>query len=188
MSKNAHSRKVSIRSQFPIIAFVVGLALAIIFGGISWRALQSRMSNTGAQAGQVAPDFTVPTLDGATFTLSEQRGNPTIIFFTAYWCGSCIPKAQELGQLYQEYKGRVTIIALDIDPTSTPELLDRFKQAAGNGAFVWALDSGSKVATAYRVNSLSTAIILDGAGRIVYRGQFPTSYAALKAELEKLHP
>lgn len=186
MSKNAHSQKVSNRSRFPIIALVVGLALVIVFGVISWRVLQSRMSNTGAQVGQVAPDFSAPTLDSATFTLSEQRGKPTIIYFTAYWCGSCIPKAQELGQLYQEYNGRVNIIALDIDPTSTPELLDRFKQAAGNGAFVWAFDSDSKVATAYRVTSTGTTIIIDSKGRIMYRGQFPTSYAALKGELEKL--
>ena len=148
----------------------------------------STTAQSGVQMGDVAPDFTVPTLDGAKFTLSEQRGKPTIIYFTAYWCGSCIPKAQELGQLYQEYNGRVNIIALDVDPTSTPELLDQFKQAAGNGAFVWAFDSDSKVATAYRVNALSTIIILDGEGRIVYRGHFPTSYAALKGEAEKLQP
>ena len=186
MSRKIHSRGASSWSQFQIVALVVGLALFIVFGVISWRVLQSRMSNTGAQVGQVAPDFTVPTLDGATFTLSEQRGKPTIIYFTAYWCGTCIPKAQELGQLYQEYNGRVNIIALDVDPTSTPELLDRFKQAAGNGAFVWAFDSDSKVATAYRVTSTGTTIIIDSEGRIVCRGGFPTSYAALKGQLEKL--
>ena len=186
MSKNAHSQKVSSRSQFPIIALVIGLALVIVVGAIGWLVWQNSRTDVGAQVGQVAPDFSVPTLDGETFVLSQQRGKPTIIYFTAYWCSSCIPKAQELGQLYQEYNGRVNIIALDVDPTSTPELLDRFKQAAGNGAFVWAFDSGSKVATAYQVNSLSTAIILDGEGRIVYRGGFPTSYAALKGELEKL--
>jgi len=186
MSKIAHSQKVSKPSQFPITALVVGLVLVLVVGVIGWRVLQSRVSNTGAQVGQVASDFTVPTLDGAKFTLSEQHGKPTIVYFTAYWCSSCIPKAQELGQLYQEYNGRVNIIALDIDPTSTPELLDRFKQAAGNGAFVWAFDSDSKVATAYRVTSTGTTIIIDNEGRIVYRGGFPTSYDALKGELEKL--
>lgn len=186
MSKIAHSQKVSKRSQFPIIALVVGLAVVSVVGVISWRILQSRVSNTGAQVGQVAPDFSVPTLDGAKFELSEQRGKPTFVLFTAYWCSDCIPKAHELGQLYQEYKEQVNIIALDIDPTSTPELLGEFKQAAGNGAFVWAFDSGSKVATTYQVTSTGTTIIIDSEGRIVYRGGFPTSYAALKGELEKL--
>jgi hypothetical protein len=78
------------------------------------------------------------------------------------------------------------MIALDIDPTSTPKLLGQFKQAAGNGAFVWAFDSDSKVATTYRVTSTGTTIMVDSEGRIVYRGGFPTSDAALKAELEKL--
>lgn len=76
MSKIAHSQKVSKRSPFPIIALVVGLAVVSIVGMISWRVLQSRLSNTGAQVGQVAPDFSVPTLDGAKFALSKQRGKP----------------------------------------------------------------------------------------------------------------
>lgn len=182
------SQKVSNRSRFPIIPLVVGLALVIVVGTIGWLVWQNSRTNVGARVGQVAPDFRVPTLDRKTFTLSEQRGKPTIVFFTAYWCSDCFPKAQKLGQLYQEYKGRVNIIALDIDPTSTLELLDRFKQAAGNGAFVWAFDSDSKVATAYRVTSTGTTIIIDSEGQIMYRGQFPTSYAALKGELEKLQP
>lgn len=165
------------------------LATWIIYSMLQTSApAASPNGRTRAQVGDLAPDFTVPTLDGGKFRLSEQLGKPTIIYFTAYWCGTCIPKAQELGQLFQEYNGRVNIIALDVDPTSTPELLDRFKRAAGNGAFVWAFDSDSKVAAAYQVNSLSTIIILDGEGRIVYRGQFPTSYAALKGELQKLLP
>ena len=186
MSKIAPFQKVSKRSPFPIIALVIGLALVSVLGVISWRVLQSRGSNTGADVGQVAPDFSVPTLDSGTFTLSQQRGKPTFVLFTAYWCSDCIPKAQELGQLSQEYKGQVNIIALDIDPTSTPKLLGQFKQAAGNGAFIWAFDSGSKVATTYQVTSTGTTIIIDSQGRIVYRGGFPTSYDALKGELEKL--
>jgi len=165
----------------------------LILGALGiWIALRvlsrtpTTTSQSGVEVGDIASDFTVPTLDGGKFALSEQRGKPTIVLFTAYWCTDCIPKAQKLGQLYQEYNGQVNIIALDIDPTSTPELLDRFKQAAGNGAFVWAFDSDSKVATAYRVTSTGTTIITDREGRIVYRSGFPTSYAVLKGELEKL--
>lgn len=143
-------------------------------------------ADVGAQLGQVAPDFRVPTLDGKPFTLSEQRGKPTIIFFMAYWCGTCIPNARELGQLYQEYSGQVNMLALDVDPSSTPESLQRFKQAAGNGSFSWAFDTNSNVATIYGINYLDTTIILDSEGQIVYRGGFPASYAALKDELEKL--
>ena len=188
MSSKAHIQKETRPSKSSTIFLVAGLGVMIVLGAIGWNVWKNFQTKASAGSGiqQIAPDFTVPTLDGGTFTLSQQRGKPTIVFFTAYWCSDCFPKAQKLGQLYQEYNGRVNIIALDIDPTSTPQLLDRFKQAAGNGAFVWAFDSDSKVATAYRVTSTGTTIIIDSEGRIVYRGGFPTSYAALKGELEKL--
>jgi len=168
----------------PLILILGALGIWIAFRALSRTATATAQS--GVEVGDIASDFTVPTLDGGKFVLSEGRGKPTIVLFTAYWCSDCFPKAQKLGQLYQEYSGRVNIIALDIDPTSTPKLLGQFKQAAGNGLFVWAFDSGSKVATTYRVTSTGTTIIIDSQGQIVHRGEFPTSYAALKGELEKL--
>jgi hypothetical protein len=36
-------------------------------------------------ASQVAPDFQLPDLDGATWTLSQFRGQPVMLFFWATW-------------------------------------------------------------------------------------------------------
>lgn len=33
------------------------------------------------RVGDPAPDFTLPTLDGGTFTLSAQRGHPIVLIF-----------------------------------------------------------------------------------------------------------
>ena len=190
-TKSSTEHLVQNKTRSNLLKWIIPLILILGALGI-WIALRAASrtptttAQTGVEVGDIASDFSVTTLDDAKFTLSEGRGKPTIILFTAYWCTDCFPKAQKLGQLYQEYNGRVNILALDIDPTSTPELLDRFKQAAGNGAFVWAFDSGSKAATTYRVTSTGTTIMIDNKGRIVYRGGFPTSYAALKGELEKL--
>jgi peroxiredoxin len=190
-TKSSTENLVQNKTRSNLLKWIIPFILILGALGI-WITLRTlprtptKTAQSGIDVGDTASDFTVPTLDGAKFTLSEQRGRPTIVLFTAYWCTDCYPKAQELAQLYQEYKGRVNIIALDIDPTSTPKLLGQFKQAAGNGAFVWAFDSGSKVATAYRVTSTGTTIMINGDGRIVYRGGFPISYAALKDELEKL--
>ena len=41
------------------------------------------------KVGDVAPDFTLPMIDGSTFTLSEQRGKVVMLQFTASWCGIC---------------------------------------------------------------------------------------------------
>ncbi|MBI3733587.1 MAG: TlpA family protein disulfide reductase [Chloroflexi bacterium] len=142
----------------------------------------------GAQIGKVAPDFTLPTLGGGTFTLADKRGKPTVVFFMAYWCGSCIPEAIALGKLQQEYGDKVSIAAVNIDPSATWETIEQFKQAAGDPPLVWASDFDQKVTFAYAVRALDTTLILDREGRIAYRDEIPTQYKTLKGELEKLKP
>ncbi len=140
----------------------------------------------GPGKGEVAPDFSVPTLDGGTFTLSEQRGKPAVIFIMAYWCPTCIPEARALKQIHEEYGGRVSILALDVDPSSSPEQLRGFVEWAGNPTYTFGFDRDNTVVQKYRVRSLDTTIIVDGAGNIVYRDSYPSSYDTLKAQLEKL--
>ncbi|MCI0550207.1 MAG: TlpA family protein disulfide reductase [Anaerolineae bacterium] len=168
---------------------IIILALAV---WVAWNILQPATSAStstgreGVQVGDLAPDFTVPTLDGGEFRLSEQRGKPTIIFFMAYWCVRCIPEAQALSQLHQEHQGQLNIIVIDVDPSSTPELVEQFKRAANGDALTWAFDPDFGVASSYQVNALDTTLILDTTGVIVYRDNVPSTYRTLKGELEKL--
>lgn len=169
---------------------VIGVVTLAVGGWLTWKALQTTRTSSvissgvvGTNIGDTAPDFTVPTLDGSTFTLSEQRGKPAIVLFMAYWCGTCLPEAQALAQLQQEYGEKVSIVALDVDPSSTPEALAQFKNAAGDGAFTWAFDTDQQVATSYQVRSLDATYILDGTGVILYRDEYPTPYESLKEAL-----
>jgi len=116
-----------------------------------------------------------------------QRRQDKIVFFMAYWCGTCVPEARALGRLYQEYGAdRLSIVAVDVDPNSTPESLRVFADMAGNPGYTWAFDTGNQVLKTYQVRSLDTTVIINPAGEIVYRDGFPTPYDVLKKELEKL--
>jgi thiol-disulfide isomerase/thioredoxin len=137
-------------------------------------------------SGPPAPDFSVPTLDGGTFTLSAHRGRPVVLFIMAYWCGTCVPEAQALARLHQAYGDRLTIVALDVDPSSTPERLQTFRQWAGEPGYVWAFDQGQRVAQTYRVRALDTTIIINQVGEIVYRDAVPTPYQTLQQQIAQL--
>lgn len=215
MRSKAQTQKITRPSQSSTIFLVAGLGMAIIFGAIVWNIWQNPRApelppqvniqptaqvsvqlpavpevvpaaDVGTERGKVAPDFSVPTLDGKTFTLSEQRGKPTVVFFMAYWCGSCIPEAIALGELKQAYGDQISIVAMNIDPSATWETIEQFKQAAGSPPLVWASDFDQKVTLAYAVQALDTTLILDHEGRVVYRDEIPTQYETLKTELEKL--
>lgn len=189
-TKSSRKRFEQSKTQSNLLKWSVPFVLIVAALGI-WIGLRASqpspsLAQSGVNVNDVAPDFSVPTLDGNTFTLSEKRGNPTVIFFMAYWCGSCIPEGTALGQIIQEYGNKVSIVAINIDPSATWDTINQFKQAAGNGAFAWAWDTDQKVTTAYQVTALDTTLILDREGRVVYRDELPTQYETLKSELEKL--
>ncbi len=133
-----------------------------------------------------APDFTVPTLDGGTFTLSDQRGKPVVMFIMAYWCATCFKEAGELAKLADKYKDRVVVLALDIDPSSTPEGLARFKEQVGNPDFIWAFDKGGKVAESYEIKALDTTLIFNQSGEIVFTDSRSSSYKTLEKQIKQI--
>jgi peroxiredoxin len=130
--------------------------------------------------GAPAPDFSVRALDGRRITLRDVRGSPTLLFFMASWCGSCLAEAEALGRIHDELAGReLRIIAVDVDPTSSPELVRQFAEAAGGPRYVFALDEDGRTARTFGVATLDTTIIIDREGRIAYRDAVVTDEETL---------
>lgn len=191
----ALSKKTRVRKQrnknYQIVIIVV-IAVGLV-GWLIWNAtlgtstpVVQRVNRIGTQIGEIAPDFTISTLDGSQFTLSSAQGKPSIVFFMAYWCGTCIPEAQALAQLNQEYGDDLNIVAIDLDPSSTTQALERFKRASGDGEYIWGFDIDQQITVLYRVRSLDTTLVLDVDGYVIYRDEYPTDYNTLKKALESL--
>ncbi len=106
------------------------------------------------------------------------------MFIMAYWCPTCYHEAEELAKLHKKYKDRVTIVALDVDPGSTPENLASFRSQVGNPDYIWALDKGGKVARTYNIRALETTIIFDQSGKIVFKDLRSTSYRTLEKQIK----
>lgn len=106
------------------LVFAVVLVLAV-GGGVTGALLASRNSTSaplsfpsaapslgfaspgvGPNPGKPAPEFSVRSLDGRTLHLADFRGRPTVLYFMAYWCSDCIPGAQALGRIYNQFSGR----------------------------------------------------------------------------------
>ena len=69
--------------------------------GISGQREQHRPS-----VGDPAPDFTFESLDGKRVRLSDYRGRPTIVYFWAAWCGSCVQLAPAIRAVYDRLHPR----------------------------------------------------------------------------------
>ena len=91
---------------------------------------------SGALIGLRAPDFTLPTLDGAPVRLSDFDGHKRVLVAFSSWCGCRydLPGWQELNDELADTGLKVITVALDNDPedvrrfateVSIPVLLDR---------------------------------------------------------------
>ena len=68
------------------------------------------------EVGQSAPDLTVRTLDGQTFSLVAERGKVVMINLWATWCPPCRKEMPALDAFYRHYHDRgLEMIGLSAD-------------------------------------------------------------------------
>ncbi len=113
--------------------------------------------------GHPAPDFTLTTLDGQTFTLSDLRGTPVVLNFWATWCGPCRAEMPELVSAANRYDPKVRVIG--VDQGEPPEDVQAFADELGIG-FPIPLDRDMSVADNYRVTGMPTTFFIDRDGII----------------------
>lgn len=120
-------------------------------------------SVTAPAVGYVAPDFTLPTLSGETFTLSEQLGQPVVINFWATWCPPCRAEIPFFQSAARKYNGQVAVVGVD-DGEPVPLVRDFVNQLGMT--YPVPLDEDSAVSKTYRINSLPTTYFVDRDGVI----------------------
>lgn len=111
--------------------------------------------------GYYAPDFSVSTLTGESFTLSELRGQPVVVNFWATWCPPCRAEIPFFQAAARKYNGQVAVVGVD-DGEPAP-IVASFVSEMGM-TYPVPLDEDSAVSRAYRVNSLPTTFFIDAQG------------------------
>jgi peroxiredoxin len=61
-----------------------------------------------------APDFTLPTLNGGTFSLNSMRGRWVILNFWATWCAPCTDEMPALQTIANERSGQVALFGVNM--------------------------------------------------------------------------
>lgn len=115
-----------------------------------------------------APEFTLPTLSGASVRLSDLRGKVVLVNFWATWCLPCRMEMPTIEAFYQRYKDQgLAVLAVNLDVLSTAGV-EAFVKEVGV-TFPIILDPSWATARAYRVVGLPTTYLIDRAGNVVVR-------------------
>ncbi len=127
----------------------VVLAVLGLIGLMGWGLY--KVSKKPLEKG-VAPDFTLKSFAGQTYTLSQLRGKVVIINFWASWCPPCREEAAYLEQTWRKYKDQdVVFIGVDYVDAEKPALayIKEFDITYFNGP-----DLGTLISQRYNINGV----------------------------------
>lgn len=115
-------------------------------------------------AGNVAPDFAVPLLDGDSLQLSDLRGRPAILYFWATWCGSCTFDMPVMEAIYQQQADTGLVILTVNVGQSEATVRDFVTQ--GGFTFLVGLDGRMDIGRTYRLMGFPSTYLIDREGVI----------------------
>lgn len=141
-----------------LILFFICVSVTMAFGPF-------RQEASSRQTKNAAPDFALKDIQGKTFRLGSQRGNPVIIFFGTTWCPACRSEMPLYKDLYEKYSARgLKFIYIDINESTS-----RVARFAEQNSFPYLVlvDSDGSVANRYNIIGVPTLILIDKDGNIV---------------------
>ena len=107
---------------------------------------------------EIAADFTLPTFDGGSFTLSEHSRGPVFVYFWASWCLPCRLEAPLIQRLWPEFEAAgYTFIGVNIldSERDARAFIEEFELT-----FPMATDDSGSVYLEYGVYGLPEAFFL----------------------------
>jgi len=118
---------------------------------------------------QEAPNFQVTTIEGDTVSLQESlnENKPMVVYFTASWCPICAKNWPVLSKVYPDYKDKLNLIAISIDPTDTREVMTKLAKEKG---FMFPLTWGHpQIMIDFGVESQATTVGINRQGNIIFQ-------------------
>ena len=170
------------------------ISVGLLVLGLLWIGLSADRNGTSTngqipapQEGFLAPNFTLKTMDGATYQLSDLRGKVVLVNLWASWCIPCQAEMPAIQKVYEQYKDK-GLVVLAVNSTSQDKAAAVQTFIAEHGlTFPVLMDYDGTVARLYELSALPTSFFIGRNGRIsklVVGG--PMSESTLRTQIESL--
>lgn len=117
------------------------------------------------EAGQQAPDFSLPGSGQQSLKLSEFRGKLVYLDFWASWCESCkqsLPWMASLSNTIDPAKFEVIAVNLDSERADAEEMLNML-----NAKFRVAFDAEGQTPEMFNVQAMPSSFLIDPQGKVI---------------------
>ncbi len=158
-----------------------------LVGQIKNASNSSASSNSNIAVGKIAPEISLPNLNGETKALSSLRGKVVLLDFWASWCGPCRKENPNVVAIYKKYSSK----GFDVFSVSLDENKSAWQAAISKDGLIWnnhVSDLGgwrSAVVPVYEIESIPFPVLIDKEGKIVAMGESLRG-EGLESELKKL--
>ncbi len=145
------------------LCFLLIFALLIALGALPAAAA----AGDGLPLGQPLEDFSVTTIDGSTFTLSEALAEKDMVLINlwATWCGPCEYEFPFLEEAYELYQDRVAVIALSVERADREDVLTEYAESHGL-TFAVANESDIGLGETFVTEGIPTTVVVDRFGNV----------------------
>jgi thiol-disulfide isomerase/thioredoxin len=175
-----------LEQNWRILASLVVVVL-IIAGGV-WAVTSYDPEGEGddkTPQTNMAPDFSLTTIDGEPVQLDQFRGRVVVLDLMATWCNPCVLQMEHLNQLRNHYPpGQLEILSIGVDLKESAEQLRTFKND-NFATWRFARDTDG-LGQKYDASSIPTLVIIDQEGRQQWRHAGVTTYEDLVDRIDPL--
>lgn len=163
------AKRLLLNKKFLRVLLCLWLMPGAALYGAAWQPAAEKRPNP------TAPDFTLPTLQGNSVSLKNQRGKDVVLVFFATWCPACRRTIGTISEDYDKLRGEGIQIFL-IDAGETAVKAEAFKRA-NKVPFDILLDTTMRVANDYDVVGIPAFFLVSKEGLVVYEGhELPRNY------------
>lgn len=121
--------------------------------------------STRAKIGQKAPDFTLESLSGTGFTLSEHAGKYSLIEFSFTGCKGCLLALPELKKLQDQLGDQIQIVSIWKDKTKDT-WLNVLKEEKSQITWTSLWDPNGLVSALFEIDLWPTYALIDPDGNV----------------------
>lgn len=128
------------------------------------RAAEPVAQNEAPTEENLAPDFTLVSLDGSKLALSSLRGKYVVIDFWGSWCYWCMKGVPQMKEYYAKYKDKLEILGVNYGDD-----VNKWKDTVRENDMPWkhVRMEDDAVAKLYEVQGFPTKVVIDPQGHLL---------------------
>ncbi|MGD6964025.1 TlpA disulfide reductase family protein [Fictibacillus phosphorivorans] len=126
---------------------------------------------TGVKEGDLAPDFTLNTLDGKEVKLSDFQGKKVVLNLWASWCPPCKAEMPHMQTYYEKNKDKENVEILAVNLTTMEKDQSKIKTFVDDYGLTFPipLDESGDIGITFEGFSIPTTYMIDTKGVIQKR-------------------